>query len=169
MIGRCIKDDSPFGVVLIREGGEVGPAKTYEIGTLARIVDWYQGSDGLLGVTARGEQRFRRFRLLSTSREPDGLNVGEIEVLPEENEVPLPEEYQPMAAILSGVLDDLGRLYEDLERRLDDAGWVTNRFVEILPIDLEEKQLCLEQSDPAERLRLVQQVLKHVRGPLGTS
>jgi Lon protease-like protein len=144
MIGRCIKDDSPFGVVLIREGGEVGPAKTYEIGTLARIVDWYQGSDGL-------------------------LNVGEIEVLPEENEVPLPEEYQPMAAILSGVLDDLGRLYEDLERRLDDAGWVTNRFVEILPIDLEEKQLCLEQSDPAERLRLVQQVLKHVRGPLGTS
>ena len=34
--------------------------------------------------------------------------------------------------ILSGVLDDLGRLYEDLDRRLDDAGWVTNRFVEIL-------------------------------------
>ena len=71
-----------------------------------------------------------------------------------------------LAAILSGVLDDLGRLYEDLERHLDDAGWVTNRFVEILPIDLEEKQLCLEQSDPVERLRLVQQVLKHVRGPV---
>ena len=157
MIGRCMKDDSPFGVVLIREGGEVGPAKTYDIGTLARIVDWYQGSDGLLGVTARGEQRFR---LLSSHREADGLNIGEIEVLP--------EEYRPMASILSGVLDDLGRLYEDLEWRLDDAGWVTNRFVEILPIDLEEKQLCLEQSDPTERLRLVQEVLKHVRGPVST-
>ena len=166
MISRCMKDDSPFGVVLIREGDEVGPAKTHDIGTLARIVDWYQGSDGLLGVTARGEQRFR---LLSSHREADGLNIGEVEVLPEESEVPLPEEYRPMAAILSGVLDDLGRLYEDLERRLDDAGWVTNRFVEILPIDLEEKQLCLEQSDPAERLRLVQKVLKHVRGPLGAA
>ena len=55
MISRCMKDDSPFGVVLIREGDEVGPAKTHDIGTLARIVDWYQGSDGLLGVTARGE------------------------------------------------------------------------------------------------------------------
>ena len=88
MIGRCMKDDSPFGVVLIREGGEVGPAKTYDIGTLARIVDWYQGSDGLLGVTARGEQRFR---LLSCHREADGLNIGEIELLPEESEVPLPE------------------------------------------------------------------------------
>jgi len=162
MVGRCLKEDSPFGVVLIREGGEVGPAETHDVGTLARIVDWYQGSDGLLGVTARGE---RRFRVLATERQPDGLNVGEIELLPEEVDVPLPEEYRPMATILSGVLDDLGRLYEDLERRLDDAGWVTNRFVEILPIDLEEKQLCLEQSDPVQRLRLVQAVLKHVRGP----
>ncbi len=165
MIGRCMKEDSPFGVVLIRNGAEVGPAETHDVGTLARIVDWYQGSDGLLGVTARGEQRFR---VLSSHRAPDGLNIGDIEILPEENEVPLPEEYRPMAAILSGVLDDLGLLYEDLERRLDDAGWVTNRFVEILPIDLEEKQLCLEQSDPVERLRLVQKVLKHVRSPEGT-
>jgi Lon protease-like protein len=164
MVSRCMKNDSPFGVVLIREGGEVGQAEIHDIGTLARIVDWYQGSDGLLGVTARGEQRFR---VLSLQREPDSLNVGDIEILPEENEVPLPEEYRPMATILSGVLDDLGRLYEDLERRLDDAGWVTNRFVEILPIDLAEKQLCLEQSNPVERLRLVQEVLQHVRDPIG--
>ena len=162
MIGDCIRSDLPFGVLLIREGAEVGPSATHEIGTLARVVDWYQGSDGLLGVTARGEQRFR---LISSHREPGGLNVGEIEILPPEREVPLPSEYQPMATILAGVLDDLGRLYEDLERHFDDAGWVTNRFVEILPIDVEEKQLCLEQSDPAERLRLVQQVLTRVREP----
>ena len=166
MISRSMKNDEPFGVLLIREGGEVGAATTYEIGTLARIVDWYQGSDGLLGVTARGEQRFR---LLSARQEPDGLNVGDIELLPEEVSIPLPEEYRPMAAILEGVLDDLGRLYEDLDRRLDDAGWVTNRFVEILPIDVEEKQQCLEQSDPAERLRLVHDVLKNVRGPIGAA
>jgi len=164
MVGRCLKDDTPFGVLLIREGGEVGQATTYEVGTLARIVDWYQGSDGLLGITARGEQRFR---LLSSHREPDGLNVGEIEVIPDEARMPLPEEYRPMATILAGVLDDLGRLYEDLDRRLDDAGWVTNRFVEILPIDLAEKQRCLEQSDPDARLRLVHEVLKNVRRPAG--
>jgi Lon protease-like protein len=162
MIGACIRNDAPFGVLLIREGAEVGPATTHEVGTLARIVDWYQGSDGLLGVTARGEQRFR---LVSKHREASGLNIGEIEMLPPERELPLPSEYQPMASILAGVLDDLGRLYEDLERHFDDAGWVTNRFVEILPIDVEEKQLCLEQSDPAERLRLVQQVLTRVREP----
>lgn len=166
MIGTCIKNDEPFGVLLIREGGETGRATTYDIGTLARIVDWYQGSDGLLGVTARGEQRFR---LVSSHCELDGLVVGEIEVLPSEAQIPLPEKYGPMATILAGVLDDLGRLYEDLERHLDDAGWVTNRFVEILPIDLEEKQQCLEQSDPAERLRLVHEALRKVRGPIGAA
>lgn len=166
MIGKCIRNDTHFGVLLIREGGEVGPATTYDIGTLARVVDWYQGSDGLLGVTAQGEQRFR---LITSHREPDGLNIGEIEVLAGEIELPLPETYRPMATILAGVLDDLGRLYEDLERRLDDAGWVTNRFIEILPIDLEEKQQCLEQSDPGKRLRLVQDALGKVRGPIGTA
>lgn len=162
MIGRCMKEDSPFGVVLIRNGAEVGPAETHDVGTLARIVDWYQGSDGLLGITAIGEQRFR---LLSAERMPDGLNVGDVELLPEEPPTPLPEEYQGVAKILADVLDDLGRLYEDLERRYDDAGWVSYRFVEILPIDLEQKQACLEHSDPLERLRLVRELLKTVRGP----
>jgi len=166
MIGKCIKNDAMFGVLLIREGGEAECATTHSIGTLARIVDWYQGSDGLLGVTARGEQRFQ---LVSSHCELDGLNVGEIEVLPGETEISLPDKYRPMATILSGVLDDLGRLYEDLERRFDDAGWVTNRFIEILPIELEEKQQCLEQSDPAERLRLVHDALRKVRGPIGAA
>ena len=71
-----------------------------------------------------------------------------------------------MSQILSSVLDDLGRLYESLDRRLDDATWVTSRFVEILPIDLEQKQLCLEQSDPLDRLKIVHALLKVVRHPV---
>jgi Lon protease-like protein len=63
------------------------------------------------------------------------------------------------------VLDDLGRLYESLDRHFDDASWVTARFVEILPIDLEEKQRCLEQSDPVERLRIVRKLLDSARRP----
>ena len=78
MISRCMKTDSPFGVLLIRKGSESGPAETFDIGTLARITDWYQGSDGLLGVTATGTERFR---LLSGRRESDGLLVGEVELL----------------------------------------------------------------------------------------
>ena len=162
MISRCLKSDVPFGVLLIKSGSETGPAKTYDVGTLARITDWYQGSDGLLGITAIGEQRFR---LKSVERQPDGLNIGEIELLEPEDQHLLPEEYKPLAGILAGVLDDLGRLYESLDRQYDDAGWVGYRFAEILPITPEQKQSCLEANDALQRLILVREVLDSVRGP----
>jgi len=161
-VSQCLKTDKPFGVLLIRDGGETGPATTHNVGTLARITDWYQGSDGLLGITAIGEQRFR---LIASERQDDGLNIGDVEMLDNEPTTPLPDEYQEMASILAGVLDDLGRLYESLDRHFDDASWVTSRFVEILPIDLEEKQRCLEQSDPVERLRIVRKLLDSARSP----
>jgi Lon protease-like protein len=162
MISKCLKNDSPFGVLLIRSGSETGPASTYDIGTLARITDWYQGSDGLLGITAVGEQRFR---LLSSSRQADGLNVGQIEILGDVAAPTLPDEFKPLAQILSGVLDDLGRLYESLDRNYDDADWVGYRFAEILPITPEQKQSCLEAEDPVRRLELMRDVLESVRGP----
>lgn len=162
MISSCLKDDSRFGVLLIRDGDEVGPSTTYEVGTLARIIDWYQGSDGLLGITAVGEQRFR---LRSAERQDDGLIIGDVEVLPDDEPLALPDEYKPLAEILAGVLDDLGKLYESLEKRYDDAGWVGYRFAEILPIDGSAKQTCLETSNPLARLRMMRSLLNSIRLP----
>lgn len=161
MVGQCLKTDSVFGVLLIRSGKEVGSATTYEIGTLARIVDFYQGSDGLLGITAVGEERFK---LLSGRAQDDGLLIGEVALLPAERDLSLPAEYKPLASILSGVLDDLGRLYESLEKKYDDAGWVGYRFAEILPISPEQKQSCLEADDALSRLNLMRDALENVRG-----
>jgi hypothetical protein len=162
MISQCMKSDSPFGVLLIREGSEAGLATTHEVGTLATITDWYQGSDGLLGVTAVGGSRFR---LLSGRQQANGLNIGNIDVIPPEPTMTLPDEYASLRKILEGVLDDLGRLYESLERRFDDAVWVTYRLVEILPIELAEKQQFLESSDTLARLKLIDELLNTVRGP----
>ena len=160
MISHCMKHDSAFGVLLIREGQEDGTATTHEVGTLATITDWYQGSDGLLGVTAAGGQRFR---LLSVRRQADGLNIGTVEMIPPEPDMVLPEEYASLKKILESVLDDLGRLYETLERRFDDAVWVTYRLIEILPIDLQEKQRLLESNDTLERLKLIDRVMNSAR------
>lgn len=161
MVCECLKQETPFGVLLIRHGHEAGFATTFDVGTLAEISDWYQGSDGLLGITAVGGDRFR---LLGSERRANGLYVGEIELLPERGEQALPEEYRPLAQILAGVLDDLGRLYQELDRHYDDAAWVGYRFAEILPISPEEKQSCLETDDPVERLQIVRKVLHEVRG-----
>ncbi|MEO0347381.1 MAG: LON peptidase substrate-binding domain-containing protein [Pseudomonadota bacterium] len=159
MVSQCMREQSPFGVVAIREGREVGPSVIYEQGTLARITDFYQGSDGLLGITATGHERFR---LLSEHEASDGLRIGEIELLPDEPAVDLPEDYAALAEMLDSVLDDLGKLYEDRPRRLDDASWVGYRYCEILPIRLPQKQQCLEVEDALARLELIAAVLSRV-------
>ena len=68
-----------------------------------------------------------------------------------------------MADLLESVLDDLGLLYQSLERRYGDASWVGCRLAEILPMAMPEKQACLEMQDPLERLRFIRPHLKAMR------
>jgi hypothetical protein len=155
-----MKSDTPFGVLLIKDGIEAGLATTYEVGTLAKITDFYQGSDGLLGITALGQQRFH---LLSSDRQIDGLNIGEVELIEPEPFMALPDKFRHLPGMLANVLDDLGRLYEVPDRSYEDAVWVSYRFLEILPIEREQKQRSLENSDTLARLKLVDELLESVR------
>ena len=134
MVGRCMREQVPFGVLLLSGATEAGGqtvVRTESIGTLATIVDWDQGADGLLGITAFGGERFR---LLGMQRQADGLNLGEIELLAMDPEVALPARYALMAELLRAIIDDLGELYETIDKHYDDAGWVGLRFAEILPL-----------------------------------
>ena len=149
MVRRCMREAQVFGVVLIREGSEVGPAETFDVGTLAKIVDFHQLSDGLLGLSCVGQQRFR---IRSRSRQADGLNVGEVDYLAPEPAVAVPERHARLAELLKSVLPQLGEVYEGFVMRLDDAAWVGHRLAEILPIPLTDKQMCLELDDPIQRL-----------------
>ena len=153
LVRRCLRDDSGFGVVLIREGVEAGgPALTYDVGTYARIVDFSQQPDGLLGIRAAGE---RRFRIIERRRARDGLNVADVEWLSADEPQPLPEEFAELGPALDAILAQVGEPYAALERRLDDASWVAGRLAEILPIPPGHKQHCLELDDPVERLRFL--------------
>jgi Lon protease-like protein len=149
MVRRCMREDQRFGVALIREGSEVGPADTFEIGTMAKIVDFHQLSDGFLGLSCVGEQRFR---IVSRSRQPDGLNLAGVESLAHEAKTDVPERHARLAELLKTVLPQLGEVYAGIEMHLDDAVWVGHRLAEILPIAAAEKQFCLELNDPIQRL-----------------
>jgi hypothetical protein len=153
LVRRCMRDGSGFGVVLIREGAEAGgPALTFDVGTYARIVDFSQQTDGLLGIRAEGE---RRFQVLERRRERDGLNVARVEWLPAEPQQPLPEEFADLGPALDAILAQVGEPYASLERHLDDAAWVAGRLAEILPIPPGHKQHCLELDDAVGRLRFL--------------
>lgn len=160
MVSRCLRSDSGFGVVLIVGGNDTGDVETTTVGTLARIIDWYQGSDGILGITAQGT---RMFRLERVSRQADGLYVGDVELLPDRPRLSLPEEFRPLATLLASVIDDLGRLYDAIEKRYDDAAWVGCRLAEILPMPPADKQRCLELTDPVELLRFLRPMLRPFR------
>jgi uncharacterized protein len=149
MVGRCMRAAEDFGVVLIREGQEVGPADFHAVGTSAKIMDFHQLSDGFLGLTCTGQQRFR---ILSHSRQADGLNLGEVEWLAIEPTVAVPARHARLSKLLQNVLPQLGGVYADIPMHTDDAAWVGYRLAEILPIPLTEKQSCLEFDDPVQRL-----------------
>ena len=60
LVSECVDASEPFGVVLIREGEEVGgPATPHELGTTARIESVEPGQEGRLQLRAVGERRFR--------------------------------------------------------------------------------------------------------------
>jgi hypothetical protein len=151
LVRRCLRDGSGFGVVLIREGVEAGgPARTFDVGTYARIVDFSRQPDGLLGIRATGE---RRFRILERRRARDGLNLADVEWLADERPQPLPEEFAELGPTIDAILTQAGEPYASLERRPGDASWVSARLAEILPVPAVHKQHCLELDDPVERLR----------------
>jgi Lon protease-like protein len=164
LVRRCLREGTGFGVVLIREGEEAGdgPTQTYDVGTYARIVDFSAQPDGLLGIEARGE---RRFRIVARSRERDGLNVADVEWLPPEVTAPVPDEFDDLGPALDYVLGHVGEPYVSLQRQLDDAGWIAGRLAEILPLLTESKQHCLELDDPVERLRYLRPLFEITTEP----
>jgi uncharacterized protein len=154
MISRCMREDSGFGVALILAGREAGgPAQTVEIGTLARIVDFEQLEDGLLGITARGE---RRFRIVHAHQESDGLNVCQVEWRDEEARAEVPPQHSVLAELLRRALEQIGPAYGEVTPAYEDASLVGMRLAEILPLAAIERQELLELNDGPERLNWLQ-------------
>jgi Lon protease-like protein len=150
MVRRCMREQQPFGVVLIQDGDEAGEvATTAAVGCTARIADFHTLHDGFLGISCVGD---RKFQVLRVWRANDGLNMGEVSWLPVERDLALPERHAHLAVTVQRALEDLSEHYEHVERKLDDAAWIGARLTELLPIELAHKQALLELEDPVERL-----------------
>ncbi|MFP4183700.1 MAG: LON peptidase substrate-binding domain-containing protein [Halorhodospira sp.] len=157
LVTDCLRNERPFGVCLIQEGEEAGaPARPHAVGTAAHIIDWDQRSDGLLGITVEGFQRFE----IVARQTPSGVaQRAQVRWLAEAPATPLSTELQPLADLLARILDQIGGLYGSMPRALTDAGWVSARLSELLPIPTEAKQQLLEIDAPEERLELLRQAL----------
>ena len=165
MVGKCIASGSPFGVVLLTEGREVrtpeGQERFHPAGTLASVHDSAMSAPGLMQVSCRGGARFR---ILSSERRPNGLWMAETELLEEDHAVPVPSELQGAADALDRVLASLDEVPEQRwpvlpPFRLDDCGWVANRWCDLLPLPNEQKYRLLMLDNPVIRLELLHDML----------
>ncbi|MCC4113853.1 LON peptidase substrate-binding domain-containing protein [Aromatoleum toluclasticum] len=164
LVARCLKDGSVFGVNLIAEGHEVGaPARPCEVGVSARIVRCDIAKPGTLDIVTRGEHRYR---VLRTELGANGLLLGEVDWLAEAPRQAIPDNCQPLVALLRAIVADAGDARLPAPHAFDDAGWVGLRFAEVLPIPAQAKQALLELDDPADRLEIIRQFLDQ-RGLLG--
>ena len=155
MTKACLRDSTPFGVCLIREGQEVGqPAAPQSVGCLATIEQWDVPHPNLFALLARGGARFR---ILDTSVNAGGLITGRIELLPEPTTdapmEPACEEVLRLAVERAGADSVPGPI------QLDNPVWVSYRLAEILPITPQQKQTLLEMTDTGKRLTQLRELL----------
>ena len=167
MIGRCHKAGAPFGVVLLTQGSEVqkpGATEAFShVGTLATITDFDTPRAGLMMVRASGAQRFR---ITSSDQLRHGLWVADVERLPVDMSVPIPDDLKVTATALGKLIESLQQKAGGPDQmplqgpwRLDDCGWVANRWCELLPLPVQLKQQLMELDNPLVRLELVGDVL----------
>jgi len=151
MVKDCFRHGSGFGICLVKNGNEAGtPAEPYPWGTSVSIIDFDQGADGLLHITARGDQEFS---VLNYSVSDTGLLVGEVELLPTKKKTAMQAEYELLANKLELILSYLDTDTRFEETQFDNADWVCHRLLEVLPLAPEAKFELLQMDTNAERLQ----------------
>ena len=188
MIGKCHKNGTPFGVVALTSGSEVRQLQRQpqratdaagiaipsgdgfasegfcEVATLATITTLARPQPGLLQIQCIGTQRIR---IQHSEQLKHGLWVAAAQTLPTDANVALPPDLQPVANALGNVIRSWQAQGASAEQipfaspyRLDDCGWVANRWCELLQIPLDVKQRLMALDNPLVRLELVRDILE---------
>lgn len=171
MVKSAFRDKTPFGVVTLEQGSEVRVPGSEDIefstmGTLAYIKDIDAIQPSLLMILCEGSQRFK---VLHRERLKNGLWIADIELIDDDPQVDVPKELIKAA----DTFDKLARSFDqqgvEIERlpfnyplRLNECGWLANRWAELLPINPKQKLHLLVQENPRVRLDLVHEILEEM-------
>lgn len=162
MVGELLQSGGEFGVLLIREGREVGGgARPYEYGTLARIEEWEELQGGRFAIEARGTRRFRLRRMLP----PRPYPYGEIDIV-EDRPAPVTPQLQYALETVRTTFPLYFRLAMSLTdqwaqgmRLPPGAHELVNFIGPWLQVDEEAKQRLLEFESGQDRLAHLAEML----------
>jgi Lon protease-like protein len=165
LVKRSVSQRTPFGIISLATGREVArPGESvalHSIGCVAEIIEHDMLQPALYFIRVKGSTRFQ---LEHAEQGRYGLWIGQVRPLAPDPVVEIPAQLQPLA-------NRLGRFIADLQRkrvptaqmpilapyRLDECGWVANRWAELLPLRPEERCALMDCHDPRARLELLGQ------------
>ncbi len=162
MIGECERQGTGFGVVTLSQGREVHrpgeAAEQFEaMGTRVQIERIERPQPGLVMVWCRGVEKFR---IEATQQRSDGLWTGQVQALPPEPTVQVPDDLQHLSVQMHEVLTQLSAQPSEVPHwaeawRLQDCSWLSNRWGELLPLPLQMKYRLFALQEPLVRLELI--------------
>ena len=171
LISHCLRNRSPFGVVCLGQGNEVrgssggggdsgDKVRLEPVAVLAHLQDVDAEQPGILKVRCIGG---RRVQLGTPWQRPDGLWLASAQALDDDLAAAVPAELESSALALGQAIGSLAAQDQhpfDRPYRLDEAGWVANRWCEILPISVAAKYRLMVLDEPLLRLKLVDEYLR---------
>ena len=168
MIKKVSDERGYFGVILLKRGLETSrPGETeefYDIGTKARIIRFESLQPTLFAISVKGE---RRFKINAASKGRYSLWSADVSEVRSDSIVRIPESSSRLSSNLKDFFNlhgnkmfPLGYEMSDVDDRFHDAGWVANRWAELLPIGATQKQSLLEEMDPLARLKKIDSILQ---------
>ena len=166
LVRGCMKESTGFGLAWIAQGAEVahpgtGQPNLGEWGCYARIVDWDQLPNGLLGITIEGGERFR----LSEARaETNQLVMGEVELEPLREPEPMREDWDSMLEVLKSLEQHPHVQRLGLTPDHSNAWEVGAVLAQLLPVDERIKYHLLRLEDIEDFMAQMDHILNELGG-----
>jgi len=142
MIGECLSENRPFGMVRAKENAVSAIGCTARIVTVVRKYE-----DGRLDIAAEGTQRFE---IIKVNQERSFLQA-EVAFFEDEPSVVSKSAADSVVQLHEQLFAVLGRTVE-VER---SVAYLSFRLAEDLPVDLDFKQALLEMKSEAERVEIL--------------
>jgi Lon protease-like protein len=150
MIGECLANSAPFGVVRALEEGVAGIGCTAEIVTVTK-----EYPDGRLDLIAEGR---KRFEVLELNRERSFLRA-DVLMVPDEPGSAAPEDRARAIQVHLEILSLAGAV-QDLSAA--DQSALSFHLAGSLPLDLDFKQRLLAMRSESERIQAVATYLESI-------
>jgi Lon protease-like protein len=142
MIGECLSQDRPFGMVRAKENA------LSAIGCSARIINVIKTyEDGLMDIAAEGAQRFE---IIQVNQERSFLQA-EVSFFDDEPSIVSKSAADTVVQLHEQLFAVMGQTVE-VDR---DAALLSYRLAQDLPVDLDFKQTLLEMKSESERVEIL--------------